>query len=136
MAKKLPKVIVSALVEKDGKFLLVKEILESGKEYWIIPGGGVEFGESMDEAVKRELKEETGLDIEVMKMIDFHEAVHVKYDYHTIVFLFHAKPLNKGLVLGDKILDAKFFSKNELKDLKLVSSAQSLLEKHFNEKLF
>ena len=39
-----PKIIVSALVERDGRFLLIRETLESGQDYWIIPGGHVEFG--------------------------------------------------------------------------------------------
>ena len=124
-----PKIIASALIEKDDKFLLVKEILEDGKEYWIVPGGKVEFGETLADAVKREIKEETNLDIEVLKFLDFEESIHVNHNYHTIIFFFLAKPLNKEFILDKKVLEAKFFSPNEIRKLNLVESASWILKK-------
>lgn len=53
---------VSAVIVKDGKVLLIHRKKE-GKEYWVFPGGGIEEGESPEEAVKREVKEETSLDV-------------------------------------------------------------------------
>ncbi len=130
MDKKLPKIIVSALIEKEEKFLLVKEILESGKQYWIIPGGSVEYGENLEEALKREIKEETNLDIEILEFIDFKEIIQLQFNYHTIIFFFRVKPVNYDLILeDDKILDGRFFSKEEIKELKLVDSNRWLLEK-------
>ena len=129
MKHKLPKITVAALVEKDKKFLLVKEILENREAMWIIPGGKVEFGENLIDAVKREMKEETNLDIEIIKFIDFKEAIHVKHNYHTIIFFFHAKTLNEDLVPNEKVLEAKFFSKGELTNLNLVDSARWLFER-------
>ncbi len=132
MDRKLPKVIVSALVEKDDKVLLVKEVLESGNEYWIVPGGTVEYGETLVAAVKRELKEETNLDIDVIDYMDFKEVVRTQFNYHTVIFFFSAKPLNEKLELGDKILDARFFGKEEISGLRLVDSAAWILEKYFS----
>lgn len=130
----LPKIIASALVEKDGKFLLVKETLEDNKDYWIVPGGHVEFGEKIKDTVKREIKEETNLDIEIVKFMDFKEAIFAKHGYHTVIFFFLAKPLTDEIVLSEeKVLDAKFFTKEELKDLNLVQSARWLVENHLAE---
>ena len=128
-----PKVVVSGLVERDGKVLLVKEILESKLPYWIVPGGKVEFGESLADAVKRELKEETNLDVEVLRLLDFKEHINLKYDYHTVVFFFLAKPLNDSIKLSEEILDAKFFAKDELKSIDLVDSAKWILDKFFTK---
>lgn len=128
-----PKVIVSGLVEKDGKVLLVKEILESKLPYWIVPGGKVEFGESLVDAVKREIKEETNLDVEVVKLLDFKEHVNLKYDYHTVIFFFLVKPLNESIKLPGEILDAKFFAKEDIKSLDLVDSAKWILDKFFTK---
>ncbi|MCX6708454.1 MAG: NUDIX hydrolase [Candidatus Woesearchaeota archaeon] len=133
MGDRLPKVVVSGLVEKDGKVLLVKEILESKLPYWIVPGGKVEFGESLVDAVKRELKEETNLDVEVLRLLDFKEHIVMKYDYHTVVFFFLVKPLNESIKLPGEILDAKFFAKDELKSIDLVDSAKWILDKFFTK---
>ncbi len=127
-----PKVIVAGLVKKDGRVLLVKEILESKLPYWIVPGGKVEFGESLVDAVKREIKEETNLDVEVLRLLDFKEHVNLKYDYHTVIFFFLVKPLNESIKLPEEILDAKFFAKEEVKNLDLVDSAKWILSKYFN----
>ena len=70
-----PKIVVAAVIEKDGKYLLIKEKLSDGIEKWIVPGGKVEFGEKLEDAVKREIKEETNLDIEILEFLDFYEAV-------------------------------------------------------------
>lgn len=129
MNKKLPKIIVSALIKKDGKFLLVKEVLESKKPYWIIPGGGVNFGESLKEALKREIKEEVGLDIEISKFLFFKEHQRLEFNYHTIIFFFKAETSSDKFVLEDgKILGTKFFSKDEIKKLKLVDTAEWCLK--------
>lgn len=130
--EKFPNVIVSALIEKDGKFLLVKEVLEDAKEYWIFPGGKVEFGENLVDAVKREIKEETNLNIEILKFIDFKEAIHVNHYYHSIIFFFLAKPSDDKIILDNKILEAKYFSKEQLEKINLVDSAKWILEKHFH----
>ena len=124
-----PKVVAAALVEKDGKYLLVKEVLESGREHWIIPGGKVEFGETIEEAVRREIKEETNLDVEISRFLCFKEAVHTKYNYHTVIFFFLAKPMNEKITTDSAIKEWRFFSVEEaLKLDNLVDSARNLLE--------
>lgn len=129
MGAKFPKIVASALIEKNQKYLLTKEILEDGKEYWIIPGGKIEFGENMIDTVKREIKEEINLDIDEIKFLDFKEAVYTNHNYHTIIFFFSAKPQSEKIILDEKILDAKFFSKDEMKELNLVETARWLLDK-------
>jgi len=129
MSEQKPKITVAALVEKDNKFLLTKEILESGKEYWIVPGGGVEFGENLIDAVKREIKEETNLDIEINVFAGFQEVIVPKYNYHTIIFFYRALPKNENLLLEKKILEAKFFTKKEIKNLNLVDSSRQFLKR-------
>lgn len=130
--KKLPQVIAATLVENGGKFLLIKEPIENGKDQWLVPGGKVEFGESLVEAARREIKEETNLDVEITKLITFKEAIFPQYDYHTVIFFYLAKPLHREIKLGGRVLDARFFSKDEIKNLELVSSAKWLFEEHFS----
>lgn len=119
-----PRLVVGGIAKQNGKYLLTKEVLENKKEYWILPGGGVEFGESLEEAVKREMKEELGLNVSVQNFLGFKEAIFPKYNYHTLIFFYALKPKNKlPRPLEKKILDARYFSPKEIKKLNLVESA-------------
>lgn len=129
MKKKSPKVIVSVLIKDKGKYFLTKEIIEDNQEYWIVPGGHVEFGETLEEAAQREIQEETGIKIQIQKLLHHHEAIFPEYNYHTIIFFFLAKPVQTEIILEEKVLEGKFFSKKEIKDLNLVSSARWLFNK-------
>ncbi len=128
MERRLPKVIVAGLVEKNGKFLLVKESLESKTEKWIVPGGTVEFGESLEEALVREIKEETNLDIEIERFLDFKEVIATKFDYHTVIFFFLVRSKNSDIKLEQKITDHGFFTKDEINNMSLVDSARWLFD--------
>jgi len=57
----------SAIIVKDNQILLVHRRKE-GREYWVLPGGGIEEGEAGEEAIKREVKEETGLSCKEIKL--------------------------------------------------------------------
>jgi ADP-ribose pyrophosphatase YjhB (NUDIX family) len=57
-----------AIIIKDGRILLIHRI-KNNKEYYVLPGGGIEEGESPEEAVIRELKEETNLDIRINSLL-------------------------------------------------------------------
>jgi len=127
--EKGPRVVVSAVIGKEEKLLLIKEILEDGNEYWIFPGGGVKFGESLEDAIKREIKEELGMDIEIRKLIGFKEAIHTKHNYHTIIFFFLANPLGELSINEKKILEARYFNLEEIEKLNLVDSARWAFEK-------
>lgn len=64
--------IVSALVRRDGRILLVQQIGPTDREpTWMLPGGQVEFGESILEALGRELREETGLELSSAPRVAF-----------------------------------------------------------------
>jgi len=130
MKDRKPKLVVSVLVRNNGKYLLVREILESGIDKWIVPGGKVEFGESLEDAARRELQEETGLNINNLEFMCFKEALFPDYNYHTVIF-FYSATSNKVKLENDiegKVIEANWFSKKEIKKLPLVESADWLFE--------
>jgi len=127
--KKEPRVVVAAIIKNGNKLLLTKETLESGRERWIFPGGGVNFEETLEEAVKREIKEELGMEIKVEKLLGFKEAIFPKVNYHTIIFFFLAKPLGELSIKEKKILDARYFDFKEVENLDLTDSARWAFEK-------
>jgi len=125
---KMPRVIASVVLKKENKILLIKEVLEDKKEHWIFPGGGVDFGETIEEAARREIKEEINLDVKIKDFLGFKEIIRPQFDYHTVIFFFIAEPLNNDITRLEKILDAKYFTINEAKSLNLVESAKWVLE--------
>jgi 8-oxo-dGTP diphosphatase len=127
--KKEPRIVVAAIIRNGNKLLLTKEALEDGKEYWIFPGGGIKFGETLEAAVKREIKEELGMRIKIKKLLAFKEAIFPKYNYHTVIFFFLAKSLGRLSIRGRKVLDARYFSPKEIENLNLVDSARWAFEK-------
>lgn len=58
----------AAIIIRDGNVLLVHRI-KGDREYWVLPGGSVESGESPEQACRRETKEETGLDIRIVRCV-------------------------------------------------------------------
>jgi ADP-ribose pyrophosphatase YjhB (NUDIX family) len=129
VAQNLPKIVVAGLLKKNGKYLLVKEVLSNGEETWIVPGGKVEFGEKLEDAIKRELMEELTIIVDETKFIAFKEAVFPDYNYHTVIFFYVIKTKTTNFTLENGILDAQFFSADELKNLRLVDSAEWLFKK-------
>ena len=129
MERMRPKVGSAVLVEKDGKFLLGKRNKANYRNYWVIPGGGVKWGESIRDAGIREIKEETGLDIEIVKFIGHKEVMNLPGNYHTVVFFHLARPVNGEIRATDDLSDARFFSIEELREMDNVAdSAISVFE--------
>jgi len=66
---KQPSLAVDALIIKDEKLLLIKRKKEPFSGFYALPGGFVQYGERIEEAVMREVKEETGLDVQVQSLV-------------------------------------------------------------------
>ena len=83
-----------ALIFNDkNEVLLLKRTLNTRNEagFWSKPGGGVEFGEKVEDAVKREIKEELGVDIELVKFLGFTNHILESEKQHWIAFNYLAK---------------------------------------------
>lgn len=74
-AKPLPRIGVSACVWRDGKVLLVERGKEPWKGKWSLPGGSLEFGETVRAAALRELAEETGVEAALERLVDVDDAI-------------------------------------------------------------
>jgi ADP-ribose pyrophosphatase YjhB (NUDIX family) len=84
----------AAIIEKDGKVLLIKRANPPMRGYWAIPGGHVDAGESIWQAVNREMKEEIGnVKIEKKPVMDFIHDVKIGHRHHCYVFV--GKPKGK-----------------------------------------
>ncbi|MFC1728144.1 NUDIX hydrolase [Nanoarchaeota archaeon] len=124
MSDQKPRLTSAVLVVQDGKYLLAERNKENYKGYWIIPGGGVKFGETVQEAAIREIKEETNLDVEIIKLIGHKEVINVPGEYHSIVFFHLAKPKHTNIEAKEDVSSAKFFDIEEIKKLKIAKSVE------------
>ena len=82
-----PRVRVAGILIENNKILLI-EHLKKNKKYWLVPGGGVDWGESTAEALIREYKEETNLDITVEKFLFLSETIAPDKKKHVINLYF------------------------------------------------
>ena len=84
-----PVVGIGAIILRDGEILLEQRGNEPALGQWTIPGGVVEVGESLEDAVKRETHEETGLVVESISLIDVVDQVHLddrgRLEYHYVI---------------------------------------------------
>ncbi len=102
---------VDIIIEYNGGIILIKR--KNPPEGWALPGGFVGYGESLESAATREAKEETGLDIELLRQ--FHTYSDPKRDprHHTITTVFIAKSRGRA-VAGDDAKEIGIFSKDNL----------------------
>ena len=110
-------ITVKGIVVLDNKILLLKRVKPStdGLGFWELPGGGLEYGETPNQALIRELKEETGLDIVIIKPA--YTFTKIREDYQTvgIGFLFISK--NDHVRLSDEHTDYCFVTIEKAKEL-------------------
>ncbi|MEI8270208.1 MAG: NUDIX domain-containing protein [bacterium] len=84
--------------------------LRNDSDLWNLPGGGLESGETPWQGVTREVKEETGFDVEVEKLL----CVYSKPDKDALGFDFKCKIIGEEITLSDESKEIKYFSKNEI----------------------
>lgn len=121
---------------KDGKVLLVKRTRPPSQGLWALPGGKINLGETLQQAARREVKEETGLDIlpcepiYCFDVIDRDAGGRVRFHY-VIADLF-AEYKGGRLKAGDDAGDAGWFSLEELKKIEVNESTKMLVTKYLN----
>ena len=80
------KVIVGAVIEKEGKYLLVQEAKESCRGKWNLPAGHLDPGETMADGAKREAKEETGCEVELTGVCQIGSRVKENEVFASVIF--------------------------------------------------
>ena len=110
-------ITVKGIVVLNNQILLLKRVQPSsdGLGYWELPGGGLEYGETPNQALVRELKEETGLDIIIWKPA--YTFTKIREDYQTVGIGYLCIPKNDHVHLSDEHTDYLFASIEEAKEL-------------------
>ncbi|MFO7273770.1 MAG: NUDIX hydrolase [Bacillota bacterium] len=121
-----------ALIRDGDRVLLVQRATPPLQGYWGLPGGRVELGETVQEALLREVREETGLEVAVerylgyMDAIDRDEAGRVRFHY--VVHYFAARPAGGTLAAADDAADVRWVALSELERLPVTDSVYLCLD--------
>ena len=119
----------AVIIKKGNKFLLEKRLIKPYRSYWVLPGGHIKKKELPIETIKRETKEEIGIDIfpEYITLIE-EKIPSIKWDAE--LYLFKSKL--KGDPTPDKIevSEIKWFSKKELKNIMVGFEHKKILNKY------
>jgi len=130
---KFPVVGVGLLVRDGDRIVLVKRERDPGKGCWSIPGGLLELGERARDGAKREIREETGLEVEIDGLIDVEENItydedgRVRFHYVLVDFLGH--PVGGTLRPGTDVNEARWVCLREIDKLPITNTLKRLLAK-------
>lgn len=132
---KMPFVGVGAVAIKNGKILLIKRAFEPGAGKWSIPGGLVEVGEKLSEACVRETEEETGIQVEILELINVFDMIDKDGDgkvrYHYVLVDFLAKPTGGEEKKSEEVTEIRWVTHDEAKKMDLTKTARKALEELF-----
>ena len=116
-----PFLAVSAAIAREGKLLVVRRARAPANGLFTLPGGVVEAGESLLEAVVREVAEETGMSIEPVALAGFREAIirdaHDRVERHFVILCFAARWRGGEPTLNEELSEARWITPAELSGL-------------------
>lgn len=129
-----PLVGVGGVVVHRGRVLLIRRGGEPLKGEWSIPGGLVELGEELAEGARRELKEETGLNVEPLKILTVFDRIFRKgrrVRYHFVIVDFACRRNGGRLRSGSDVLEARWVRREDLPKYHLTDKARSVILQAF-----
>ena len=126
-----PILAVSAAVIRDGKVLIVRRARPPAGGVYTLPGGGVEVGETLIEAVVREVREETALAIEPVALAGYREAIvrdgDGRIERHFVILPFAARWIAGEPRLNDELSEAAWLDPSEIARLKTTAGLGEII---------
>jgi 8-oxo-dGTP diphosphatase len=135
---KRPVLGVGALIFNRGKILLVERGREPLKGYWSLPGGVLETGETLEQGIIREVREETGLEVRPLKVLEIFERIvhdaHGAPEYHYVLIDYICRVTGGSLRAADDASRAAWVARNELSNYQITTGTVPVIEKGFRER--
>ena len=130
-----PYLAVSAAIVRDGRILVVRRARAPAHGLYSLPGGVVEVGETLEETVMREVREETGMTIEPVALAGFREAIvrdaDTRVERHFIILCFAARWRAGEVVLNEELDEARWIDPAELAKLQTTSGLAEIVAEAF-----
>ena len=128
-----PVVGVGAVIVHEGRVVLIKRQYEPLAGQWSLPGGTLELGESLEAGVAREMREETGLEVEVGPVVEVFDRILLDTDgrvrYHFVLIDYVCRPIGGQLVAGSDVADAVLADPAALAPFRLTPKAAAVIER-------
>jgi mutator protein MutT len=130
-----PFVGVGAAIVDAGRVVLVRRRFEPLAGEWSLPGGAVELGETLEECVTREMREETGLEVEVGPVLDVFDRITLdpsrRIQFHYVLIDYLCRPIGGALRAGSDVADAAFVAPADLAAYHLTEQATAVIARAF-----
>ena len=126
---------VGALIFDGGRLLLVERGHEPLKGYWSLPGGILETGETLEQGVRREVREETGLDVETLSIFEIFQRIMPdaagKTEYHYVLIDYLCRPMGGSLAAASDVSRVVWVTQPELAQYRLTDGTLAVVERAF-----
>jgi ADP-ribose pyrophosphatase YjhB (NUDIX family) len=126
-----PYLAVSAAIVRDDRVLIVRRARTPAHGLYTLPGGGVELGETLEEAVIREVREETALDVAPVELVGFRQAIvrdtAGRIERHFVILPFAARLIGGEISLNEELAEAHWLLPSELAGLKTTEGLAAIV---------
>jgi 8-oxo-dGTP diphosphatase len=126
---------VGALIFEDANLLLVERGKEPLKGYWSLPGGIVDLGEKLEDAIRREVLEETGLQVNPLSVFEIFERIipdaEGQAEYHYVLIDYLCKPTGGKLQAASDVSSVAWVPERNLREYRLTEGTLSVIERAF-----
>jgi 8-oxo-dGTP diphosphatase len=126
---------VGALIFEGREILLVERAKEPLKGYWSLPGGIVEAGEKLEDAIRREVREETALEIEPLQMFEIFERImpdaEGRPEYHYVLIDYLCRVAGGNLAAASDVSRAAWVREQDVREYRLTEGTLEVIERAF-----
>lgn len=126
---------VGAILCEGGRVLLVERAGEPLRGLWSLPGGVLEAGELLADGLRREIREETGLEVRVLELVEVFERIlrdpEGRTEYHYVVVDYLCEQIGGQLRAGADASRAEWIERERLGEYRITSGTQAVIEKAF-----
>jgi ADP-ribose pyrophosphatase YjhB (NUDIX family) len=133
-----PIIGVGALILQRDRILMAQRGKEPLKGSWSLPGGALETGESLADGVRREVREETGLEIRPLGVLEIFERLMRDAsgapEYHYVLIDYMCRVMGGTLAPGDDVCAVEWVRRRDLPKLQITEGTLAVIEKAFRER--